>query len=65
MRPVAANLVDLDDDYARHKGGEGDKVKRRVDKLSGAFLVRRLGRLEDENGVDEGEDGDGHGDGVA
>ena len=57
--PAVADLVVLDDDQPCD-GGEGcDIVERGVDVGALFLLLRGVGRLEDEDALDEEEDGGG------
>lgn len=67
MRPLAADLIDLNDGEACDEGYKGEEVEHGVDILPGALLLRVIecDGLLDECGLGEGEDGDGHGNRVA
>lgn len=59
VRAVVVELVVLDDDEAGDGGQEGEVVERAVRVGALFLLLRGVGGLEDEDGLNEEEEGGG------
>lgn len=65
MRTIGTKLVVLDDDNTCQKRDERSCVDRCVDNLTNLFLLRGMGRLDEQNRLDEEQDAQGLGQWVA
>lgn len=59
------NLVVLDDDNAGHEEEKPEEVERGVNPLSDPLLVRRMGRLKNQDRLHQRQDSEGLGQGMA